>query len=597
MESLSDKQHFLKSEIINEGYSGDEFFAFISGLRGEEEVDLNSWTMEELQRVVADFKGRKEGEVREGEEGNLSGENEGENGDLSGEGVGEKERNESEREVINESMHRMSTNPLPPSIQSEQEFSHNTESSEGVQNIHNYKPSQSVDLSNNKNTKEKVPFFKSMDSTSMQSIQRKQTLETNLNLTFQEQSLKGYITCLKLEENEITDRDDLKITVTSPEIIKGSLFSSYCQYAVHTFPLSFSTKRKLSDFEFIHEILPYYNNTTFNPTLPPAHYGLKDDSHKKVLYLNFFINSIIKNRYYRSLPLIFDFVSLSQEEWNNKRKSVYKNVKPIKEVKKMVNLAGKFNIEINNKNTNLALKIKDEIRYRSDAYDKLNTTFDEIILEFQKLGDLFNHLSEVCNELKSTYKESKVFSDVYSRLGKITNTWGKNYIEQKEFFIDNLKYFFKYIDKENNDFLNNYNVFKLSYDSYKTKFEKLKKSQVQTDKEKQELKVLAVNYGFNLSCLLKEYTELLKRHEMRVSEEFLTYNENYKTLFQDYENSRKLLDFGEELKGKKDENVICVGRLKETSTEMKEGSGDYNIESVEDDEKVSGNFSGNNDKI
>ena len=57
----------------------------------------------------------------------------------------------------------------------------------------------------------------------------------------------------------------------------------------------------------------------------------------------------------------------------------------------------------------------------------------------------------------------------------IVQEWGEGYIKQKNYLNDELKYFFKYMDKENNAFLKFYENFKSNFDTCKTKYEKYKK--------------------------------------------------------------------------------------------------------------------------
>lgn len=54
--SLEEKQQYLNSEIIQQGYDGNEFSNFISSVRGEQQVDLDTLSFEELQTVVAQLK-------------------------------------------------------------------------------------------------------------------------------------------------------------------------------------------------------------------------------------------------------------------------------------------------------------------------------------------------------------------------------------------------------------------------------------------------------------------------------------------------------------------------------------------------------------
>ena len=127
------------------------------------------------------------------------------------------------------------------------------------------------------------------------------------------------IMCEKMKTNEITKRNDLHVEVCSPVKIKPSGLSfSYFQYTVKTEPIGFSVVRKLSDFELLYETIPKYNNGKYNPLLTKFPIGLSDDSEKKVLFLKFYANALVEDAYYRSLPIVFEFLALSQSEWKKK---------------------------------------------------------------------------------------------------------------------------------------------------------------------------------------------------------------------------------------------------------------------------------------
>ena len=147
-----------------------------------------------------------------------------------------------------------------------------------------------------------------------------------------------------MKVNEITKRNDLHVEVCSPVKIKPSGLSfSYFQYTVKTEPIGFSVVRKLSDFELLYETIPKYNNGKFNPLLTKFPIGLSDDSEKKVLFLKFYANSLVEDAYYRSLPIIFEFLALPQSEWEKKVKQ-YTKIKEITNPEKMLDLDGYFDI-------------------------------------------------------------------------------------------------------------------------------------------------------------------------------------------------------------------------------------------------------------
>ena len=59
-EILEAKQNYLRQEIIEKGFSPDEFANFLSKTKGEDAADLNSYSLEDLQDIVRKFKEPKE---------------------------------------------------------------------------------------------------------------------------------------------------------------------------------------------------------------------------------------------------------------------------------------------------------------------------------------------------------------------------------------------------------------------------------------------------------------------------------------------------------------------------------------------------------
>ena len=54
-ETLRQKQLFLRENILNKGYSTDDFMDLLASKKGEQGLDLNNWTMRELQSIVKEF--------------------------------------------------------------------------------------------------------------------------------------------------------------------------------------------------------------------------------------------------------------------------------------------------------------------------------------------------------------------------------------------------------------------------------------------------------------------------------------------------------------------------------------------------------------
>ena len=50
------KQNYLRTEIMEKGFDSEQFLGYISDLKGEEEAEIDNFTLEELKEAVANFK-------------------------------------------------------------------------------------------------------------------------------------------------------------------------------------------------------------------------------------------------------------------------------------------------------------------------------------------------------------------------------------------------------------------------------------------------------------------------------------------------------------------------------------------------------------
>lgn len=65
MENIEAKQNFLREEIIEKGYDPEHFTEFVSRLRDDGTFDLESWSMDELIKIVNYYKEQCQKETRE----------------------------------------------------------------------------------------------------------------------------------------------------------------------------------------------------------------------------------------------------------------------------------------------------------------------------------------------------------------------------------------------------------------------------------------------------------------------------------------------------------------------------------------------------
>ena len=274
--------------------------------------------------------------------------------------------------------------------------------------------------------------------------------------------------------------------------------------------------------------MPIINGAVFNPTLPHFEFGLKDDSPKKLLYIQNYMNSLIENKFFRTLPIVFEFLTLPQEKWNKLRLEKYAKIKP-SSLNKMPTLEGELHINISKFEDNKAIKIKDEINKKTEAYDALNSAMDELLATIEKLSLCYKTLAKSLFDLAKSHKDNQVLNGFFNRLLSLTKTWARDYIVESNFLKDEFKYFFKY-----------------SRDEYKSKYEKVKKLPQRTKKDLDLIKSLRREYGLELLAVNDEYQKLNERHANRCTLQFMKFNNKKDVILQDYNKCVKLFNINED---------------------------------------------------
>ena len=476
--SLQDKQQFLSKEIIEQGYDAGEFSNFISSIRGEEEVNLDSWTLDELKTVCEQFKTQ----------------------------YGQNQENQENQENQNQE------NQEYPELQ---------------------------DLAQQNNTPQEQPQTQEVEQ---QQVSEQKPATKN---DFPNEFLEPLTLTLKNEKmdlNEISDKTDLFITISNPQKIKQGLLSKqYFQYDMETTPIGYKVVRKVNDFTFLYEKLPFFNNQVFNPILPHFEFGLKDDSTKKMLYIQNYMNSLVENKFFRTLPIVFEFLTLPQKEWNDKR-AEYTKMKPLP-LSKMKSLEGEIKININKQEDTKALKIKEVISKKSEALDLFNSTIDEIIAIFDKLNGLYRTLGKSLLDLEKVHQNDTVMKEFYNRLKTLCIHRADDYVKEKDLYKDEFKYYFKFINKESAQYLKKFDEFKKIRDDYKSKYEKVKKLQIKPANDIELVKKLRLEYGISLAMVNEEYKNLIDRQAQRCMIQFTKYNAKQHIILQDYEYIKKIFNF------------------------------------------------------
>lgn len=478
-ESVHDKQAYLINEIIKKGYDAQEFSEFLSELKGEEKIDLEYWTMEELKNAVDSF-------------------------------IQSKNKNNEKNEIEN----------LPEQTDN--------------QNKNNNKKLK------NGNKKKSKKLFEDMSDSDEE--------DTNIDINVIIQDIKeSKIECLKLKENEITKREDLYIELRLPSNSKINMFTSSTEFIIETKKLGWKTTRKINDFEFLNQKLNLINPEIFNPLF----YINKSNSIDAIMtdatkYLQLYINSLIQNSYFRTLPIVYNFITLNPEEWEKIKVTTYETIKEPNQRSQIPNLEGYFKIKIEKEDMENYLKIKNELELKNKSFSKFNNYIEDLLKAYDKIGLILKDMSECFKEVINGYINDADMTNLLAHLEVIGKIWEESYTSKKSFINDEIKYFFKYMNKENNAFLKYYCNFEKNIDLLKSKYIKVINIENPSQKDKNILNDIKKEVAFKLTNISEEYKKLNENQSKRIKKKLNKIHDDKKNILKDIDTIFELLSFFKE---------------------------------------------------
>lgn len=433
-EILEKKQNYLRKEIIDKGFSPDDFANYVQKIKGENGADLNSWSIEELYYIVPQFQ----------EAYNL-----------------EKQKNNKNFSNFNNV--------------EEQETEH--------------LGTEDEDLWGNK-----IPKTK---------------------------KISCIVKCKKLEISELAkNKEKLIININNAEIKKEGLFSySYYEFIINNKILNIEIKRKANDFIWLKNKLTNFYPNIFIPPLPK--FKIKKDEkyiHKKIYYLQCFLNYIINNDILLSSKLFNDFISLPESEFQN-TKQIFDKLEPPKGLDDIITLDGTFDIAIIPDIDKKAYTINNEILKKNELFNKLNLCLKETINQMIILKQKYLQLSNIFEELYQFWSKSEIITNDkmnknFFKLKDIFKTCTQKYEQKINYFDFEIKKFFKYMRNE----LNEFDYLYKNYDAARTTFIDV------TDRKNivmdENFKGLKRYFGYTLNIVFNEYNNLNLTHFLRTKEHF-----------------------------------------------------------------------------
>ena len=430
-----DKQNYLRENILEKGYDVNMFITFLKLKKGEEGADIENWSMPDLQNVVQEF--------------------------------------------INLNQIGQQNQPIN-------------------NNINNTLFNQTNDHNNNMNSQTNKMYAKNnnMNPQSNQVNEQNNQSQISENLgSLKEEDfgiiIPDFIECRKSEITELCKYNNLEITVNDPKKVDKGFFSkAYIDFQIKTNPCNLIVRRQHAEFVWLRERLSVIFNTHILPRLPKKG-KVNGDPHiqKRMRNLEKFLYYLTKDPLIKSSQILFDFLSVDNEDEYNKRKKIYNKMRTPIEFSEIKSIDGKARLKITEIKEKNIEYIKDNAAFNETAFKKFNQNFkafreetNTVISRVLSFSPLFDKLIKI----STSYSEDNIIVESYKQMQNLFNSWADILKRQNSFFCNDIKEYFKILsgnyhhirDLAQNVENQKYNYYKISKNLMSKKMELFRKGDV-----------------------------------------------------------------------------------------------------------------------
>ena len=384
-DNQEEKQNYLRENILNQGYDTNQFVNFLKSKKGEEGADVSNWTMEDLKKVVQEFI-------------------------VS---LNFKDDNLEENEAQNENKEKVTQK------RKSQEIS--------VLNIP-HSPKNSSDKLNTSNNSDN---FGQKDE--------------DYGIEIPESA-----NCQKMEPAELSKFSHLEIRINSYKKVDGGFLSkSYFSFLINTNPLDLKVYRRYSDFEWLKERLSVAFNTSILPRLSKKGKIVDERRiNRRMRDLEKFLNFLLKDPLIKSSKILFDFLSIENDEEFHRTKKLYDKMKIFNEVKEIKSLTGKVTVHVNKKKEKYLNYIRDNANFNEFVLKKLDDNFKTLKFDMDTVINRINSFSPIFEQLikiSTKFIDGNATVEAYKQIKHIFESWRDVLRRQNTFFYIDLKEYFKFL--------------------------------------------------------------------------------------------------------------------------------------------------------
>ena len=444
IETEEAKQNYLRENILDKGYDAEDFASFLKSKKGELGVKLGLWTLSELKLAVQEY--ILKNPLNNKMQGN----------------------NNFQNIFQNPLFQNMNIPNMPPGMN----FPNmNILFNNGLMNNNiNIDPNlinnlQNMNLNNNINVNNENNYFNAQgEPIDIYGITQNETL-----------------VCLISDKNALSNYDNVKIEIALGEKKTGSLFSkSYQTYEISVPLLNLKVIRRYSDFEWLRQTLVSMFTSSVIPPIPKKNKiggdRFKEQFlEKRTRTLEKFLNLLLQDPNIKSSKILYDFISIEQDNQFNDAKKSYNNYKPPQQLKDYQTITGKIDIKVDEGNEIYYQNIKNQTELNQELLSKLNKQLKLLNNEMNMVVTRLAEVAKCCEELFNhsvKFEQSDDIKISYYQLNEMFKQWSEALKKQNQIMFMNIREHFKFsknIFKSMKELIN-------SADNYKQIYNKAKKN-------------------------------------------------------------------------------------------------------------------------
>ena len=315
-------------------------------------------------------------------------------------------------------------------------------------------------------------------------------LAQSTRLTTNFYSINEDINCKSIEQNQLTNLDNLKINLLFPEKSKND--ENYDKkftitFLLDIFPLKTQLRRRHQDFYWLKTTLSKLYPGYFIP--PILEKDLSDSDSDMIITKRMtdcynFINEICKDNILRSSKVFYDFVTTEKEKEFQIKRKYYNSLEKPKLVEDMITELGVVTLDGSifgegqkfDKNKNYMKKNMEILSKLIDRLKTLIKDFDTVNKSIKLVGESFNELLTQ----SYTFPENTKLIKSFHAIKNLMLDWAYSEQRKKTIFELNIRQYFKYLNRE-------YDSIKELYNNFEETKEDYLKNKKNLEKEKESL--------------------------------------------------------------------------------------------------------------